>query len=772
MSSPATALVNQAPQAKAPAPSAPQPKATTTAPAAPVAMPANAKLVLWVASEAVPLASTGGLGDVVGALPGVLRDMGWDVRLCLPYYRHQIKQPVSAPLFHFDLPLAEPMGVDVRQLINPPAGVPTYLIDCPMLFDRVGLYVDGNGPFVDNPFRFGVFQLAAQRLAARLEPTPAVIHSHDWHAALLPALVRLPGPTHEKLANVRTLFTIHNLQYQGDSDRGIIEALRLPPQLWDPNWAEHFDRFIPLKAALMTADRITTVSPTYAEELRSQERGMGLDGVIRSRGTDMRGLLNGIDEVSWNPAVDPALAAHFSAAEVQGRAACTKALRAELGLPDRPDRPLIGFIGRLVGDKGVDLILDALPELLDLDVQVVVLGSGDAALEARLRAAEAAYGPRGFRTVIKFDAKLARRMYAAFDMLLVPSRLEPCGLVQLYALRYGAVPVVHGVGGLRDTVREDENGFVFNEPSAVALTDAVTRAVRVWDDQIAWTALQVKGLRQDWSWKNAAVPYDALYREVLNTPIRRSFTPAVVVTEAAAARAGTEATVTDSKAPSAAPPPPAPRAETTAFRLMVQGPRSLFAYWSAEAQGPFDLVVEERPSGVMYTAAADLPAKGERWLGALPDQAYRAFLRDRAGRVVALSNAVVTPLQDPPPPAAEHPEWLEAAVEVGVFNEDGEGRRWSAVFKGAPAWTKTKDGSVEPSWPEDGHGVPATGPVLDGVGRPVPHVGASEALHAPAHSKRDINLSNVSMHPPEGHSAALASSAGVARLGSGSGRTR
>jgi|GEM_PF-110316 len=727
-------------------------------------LPPEAKLVLWVASEAVPLASTGGLGDVVGALPSVLRDMGWDVRVCLPYYRQQIKQPVSAPVFQFDLPLAESMGIDVRMLIDPPGGVPTYLIDCPTLFDRVGLYVDGGGAFADNPYRFGVFQLAVLQLAVRLETTPAIIHSHDWHAALLPALVRLPGPTSEKLAETRTLFTIHNLQYQGDCDRGIIDALRMPPQLWDPNWAEHFDRFIPLKASLMTADRVTTVSPTYAEELRTAVRGMGLDGLIRNRGSDMRGLINGIDDVSWDPSVDKALAANYSAAQPAARAECTRAMRAELGLPDRPDRPLIGFIGRLVSDKGVDLILDALPGLLDLDVQVVVLGSGDSALETRLRLCEATYASRGFRSLIKFDPKLARRMYSAFDILLVPSRLEPCGLVQLYALRYGAVPIVHGVGGLRDTVHEGDNGFVFHEPSAQALADAVTRALQVWDQSEAWKQLQATGLAQDWSWKNAAVPYDALYREVLSTPIRRALlkpTPVETPREPQKVQ-GPQQTQTAARG---APTQPHHRPETSAFRLMVQGPRSLFAYWSIDAEGPFDLVVEERPSGVMFTAAADLPTKGERWLGALPDQAYRAFLRGPGGKVMALSNAVVTPLQEAPKADAAHPEWLEAAVEVGVFGEDAEGRRWSSVFKGAPVWTKAADGSVQPTWRSQPSVATAT--ARDAETRALPHVGASEALHAPAVNRREVSLSSVSMNSPSGHSSSLASS-----LASGSGRTR
>lgn len=730
--------------------------------------------VLWVASEAVPLASTGGLGDVVGALPAVLRSLGWDVRVCLPYYRQQIKQAVSPPLSQFDLNLAEPLRVIVRALEDPPGGVPTYLIDCPPLFDRGGLYVDASGAFVDNPYRFGAFQLAVMELAASLDPVPSILHSHDWHASLLPALVRLPGTTAKKLHQVRTIFTIHNLQYQGDTERGIIDVLNLPPETWSPDWAEHFGRFIPMKAAIMTADRVTTVSPTYAEELRGPVRGQGLDGIIRSRGGDMRGLINGIDDVSWNPASDRALKANFSALELEGREACKRAMRAELGLPERPDRPLIGFIGRMVTDKGVDLIMDALPQLLALDAQVVILGSGERELENRLRGLEAAYVDRGFRALIKFDLSLSRRLYGSFDILLVPSRLEPCGLVQLYALRYGAVPIVHGVGGLRDTVKEGENGFVFHEPTAQALADAVGRAVALWDDPEGWKALQQRGMKQDFSWRNAALPYDALYREVLSTPVRRA------------------PVAPPPSKPAPAPPPPPVKVEAQSFRLMVQGPRALFAYWDLAQEGPLELVVEERPSGVIFTAAAELPNKGERWMGALPDQAYRAFLRGKGGRVIALSNAVVTPLEAPPPPESPQPAWLESAVDVGVFEKDNEGRRWASVFPEAPSFAPSPEGGLEPHWhappppaPPPAEPTPATPlppperhagarnaspaitpevqaappnrpfagaaqPPLPAVPAPTPHVGRASWVHVPPRALEPRALRYVRTHAHSG----------------------
>jgi starch synthase len=633
--------------------------------------------ILWVASEAVPWASTGGLADVVGALPSVLRDRGWDVRLCLPYYPSAAANGPSRPIGTLALPAATgAYGVMLREAIHPPWGVPTYFVDCPALFDRDGLYGEGGAGFGDNPLRFGLFQLAARALAERLEPAPAIVHGHDWHAALLPALLQLDGERPERLADTRTVLTIHNLQFQGESDRWLLDTLGLPPQLWHPRWAEHFGRLNPLKAGILSADRVTTVSPTYASEIRSAERGLGLDGPLRERAGDFVGILNGIDSRSWNPETDPALAARFSADSPWGRLSCRAALRAELGFVPDPSQPgeggartpIIGFVGRLTTDKGVDLLDAAIPELIALGACVVTLGNGDLALERALREREREF-PGRFRALVPFDRPTAHRLFAGADVVVVPSRAEPCGLVQLYALRYGAVPVVHATGGLRDTIRDGETGFFFHEPSAPALVGGVRRALEVFAHEARWAQLQDSCMRQNWSWDQSAAGYEALYRDLLDQPPRRRPPPQA-----------------DEKGPSRAvwgPPLPA-RLGSETFRLLVQGPRSLFAYWESATPGPLEIFIEERPTGIVYRAEVGRSSAGEVWLEVEPERAYRALLRRPEGRVVATSNAVLTPREAPTSPGDEVPPWLEAALRFGLFSESAGETTWRELFRDPP----------------------------------------------------------------------------------------
>jgi starch synthase len=625
-------------------------------------------LVLWLAAEAIPWASTGGLGDVVGSLPAILRGRGWDVRLCLPLYRQVREEQAEAALSPalFTEEVAGRFPVSAREALRPPNGVPTYFIDCPPLFDRPGIYGDVGDGYPDNPTRYGVFQLGARLLAEQLRP--ALLHCHDWHAALLPALLHLPGQRPPALADVRTVLTIHNLQFQGETDRGLLAELRLPRTLWHPAWAEHFDRLNPLKAGILSADRITTVSPTYANEIRTPEHGLGLDGTLRERGGDLRAILNGIDEQASDPATDPVLPAHYASGDLAGRAQCKAALRAELGLPGVAGEPLIAYVGRMTSEKGVDLFAEALPELVGLGAKAIALGTGDRPVETALAARQEELAGR-FRAVLRFDAALARRIYAGVDVLVVPSRVEPCGLVQLYALRYGAVPVVHAVGGLRDTVRDGETGFLFHEPTAGALVSGVRRALELFRSRQDWARLRAAGMLQDWSWTHSAAAYDALYRELLAAPPLRRAPPPV----------------------EEAPPPPPdwgpalPAAlGRPSFRLMVQGPGVLYAQFEQPAAGPLTLLLEERPSGRCYVIGdVDLPAGG-RWLAATPEHAYRATLRGPDGTVVAASNAVVTPRDGPAPPGEETPAWLMRALAAGLFRASADGAqrdRWVEVFE-------------------------------------------------------------------------------------------
>jgi starch synthase len=663
--------------------------------------------VLWLAAEASPWAATGGLGDVVGSLPAVLRRRGWDVRLCLPLYRQvigaaELEALDAAPaLIERELPFAGRFPVAVREAPDPAGGVPTYFIDCPPLFDRPGIYSDDGGGYQDNPLRFAVFQLGARMLAETLRPAPVLLHCHDWHAALLPALLQMPGQRLAPLHDVRTILTIHNLQYQGESDRDLLAEVGLPRGLWHPAWAEHFDRLNPLKAGILSADRVTTVSPTYANEIRTPEHGLSLDGPLRERGGDVSAILNGLDE-SADPATDPELPAHYRSGDLAGRAACKEALRAELGLPGVAGEPLIGYVGRMTTEKGVDLFAEALPDLVGLGAKAVALGTGDRAVEAALAQREAEL-PGRFRAVLRFDAALARRVYAGVDVLLVPSRVEPCGLVQLYALRYGAVPVVHAVGGLRDTVRDGETGFLFHEPTAAALVTTVRRALELFRSRREWSRLREAGMTQDWSWTQSAAAYDTLYRALLaSPPLRRPPPP-----------------LTEAPQP---PPDWGPDLPLTlgrsAFRLMVQGPGRLYAHWEQPGQDRLQLLLEERPTGLCFLVGDDREAMGAQWLSAAPEHAYRAMLRRPDGTVVAVSNPVLTPRDRPVPADEPMPAWLESALAAGLFH-DRPADRWGDVFTdearpadGADRAVAGESGGAE-LWGEPGCGfLPFPGSVL------------------------------------------------------------
>ncbi|HVR61025.1 MAG TPA: glycogen/starch synthase [Polyangia bacterium] len=673
---------------------------------------ASRPLVLWLAAEAIPWAHTGGLGDVIGSLPAVLRAKGWDVRLCLPLYadaRQLVEQldaspRIGSPILTMDVAVGSGrrrVGAAIREAIDPPAGVPTYLVECP-LFERRGIYGTDGEAYPDNPFRYGVWQLAARQLAATLAPGPALIHCHDWHAALTPALVKFPGQWPAERADVRTVFTIHNLQYQGNAGRDVLDELGLPRAMWHPQWLEHFGGVNFVKGAILSADRVTTVSRTYADEIRTSAHGMGLDGPLRDRAGDLAGIVNGIDTVAFDPATDRSLPARYDADHPEGRATCQHALRAELGFASPSTRPLLGFIGRLAESKGADLLISAAPALLALGIDIVVLGSGERRFAEALLALEAQH-PGRFRAFVRFDAALARRIYGGVDMMLVPSRIEPCGLVQLYALRYGAVPIVHAVGGLRDTVADGVTGFAFTRPSTPDIVAAVGRALEAHADARRWSALRAAGMHQDWSWSTSASGYDALYKDVLARPPRRRSLPPPEDDQALFADEGT--------------PLPA-RLPWRALHLLAQGPRRLYAYWELDAQPenePLALMLEEQPTGRAFVLARDLPAAGELWMPAQPEHAYRVTLRRGSdGADVLRSNVIVTARDTPAPPGEEAPAWLERLLRAGALDDVRGAERWAAVFpqpptvfEGAPPWPDAPAvarGHVgaSPSWPEIG----------------------------------------------------------------------
>lgn len=464
--------------------------------------------ILMVASEAAPWIKTGGLADAVGSLARALAALGHDVRLLLPAY-HSILRTNSDLQRLGDAPLLMSPAADGLQLL---------LLDRPEFTAREGNpYHDGTGrDWPDNWQRYGQFAawagaLAGDRLGYGWQPD--IVHCHDWQAGLVPVqmlLNRVPAAS---------VFTIHNLGYRGLFPAHALGALQLPGWLWHADALEFHDSLCFMKGGLVFADRLNTVSPTYAEEILQPAHGHGLDGLLRHRRGVLSGILNGIDQVLWDPSRDPALAAAYGSDDLAGKARCKADLRRRLGLRGKPAAPLLGLISRLVPQKGIDLVLDILPALLERGCQLAILGSGDPAQEQALREAARAH-PGQIGLQLGFDEDLAHRIEAGADLFLMPSRFEPCGLNQMYSQRYGTPPVVHRTGGLADSVidaaeADRGSGFVFAPATAEALLTAVDRALALRRKPELWQALQRRGMQRDFSWSASAQAYLALYRDAL-----------------------------------------------------------------------------------------------------------------------------------------------------------------------------------------------------------------------------------------------------------------
>ena len=474
--------------------------------------------VLSVASEAFPLVKTGGLADVAGALPGALAVEGAELRTLLPGYPAVMAALQGArTVYVYD----HLFGGGARLVAGEAGGLAMIAVDAPHLFDRPGNpYGPGHG-FPDNAFRFAAFARVAASIGQGLLPgfVPDILHAHDWQAGLTFAYLHYDGARRPG-----TVMTVHNLAFQGQFDPSLLASLGLPASAMNMDGVEYYGSIGYLKAGLRFADRITTVSPTYATEIRSADAGMGLAGLLRSRASALVGILNGIDTTIWDPAHDATLAAPYDAARLELRRANKAALQARLGLDADPAAPLFGVISRLSWQKGIDLLLAAVPAMLAAGGQLAVLGSGDNALEGRARQAFAD-APARVGGVIGYDETLAHQLQAGVDALLIPSRFEPCGLTQLCALRYGAVPVVARVGGLVDTVIDATpmalaarvaTGVQFS-PSLEMLEAAVARTATLYRDAPAWRAMQRNGMATDVSWREPARRYAALYREIVST---------------------------------------------------------------------------------------------------------------------------------------------------------------------------------------------------------------------------------------------------------------
>ncbi|MDR1276211.1 MAG: glycogen synthase GlgA [Candidatus Accumulibacter sp.] len=479
--------------------------------------------ILHVAAEIYPLVKTGGLADIVAALPNAQAKRGCDVRVLLPGFRGILAgvtelTPVAqiGPVF----------GAAAVQLLAgrlPDTELSAYVIDAPFLYDREGNpYV---GPdrhdWKDNHRRFALLGWAAAHIAfGELDPDwqPDIVHAHDWHAGLASAYIR-QNPS----LKTPTVFTVHNLAFRGIFPMECYGELGLTAQFLTPSGLEFYGSFSFMKAGLVYSDKITTVSPTYAKEIQTPEFGWGLDGVLTERANDLSGILNGVDYDVWTPQ-DPKIARTYTATNQNGKKLCKRALQKDFGLQRDGESPLFAVVSRLAGQKGMDLLLDALPELIGGGGQLVVLGTGETEIEARFFQASQAY-PGRVAVRIGYDENLSHRIMAGADLLLVPSRFEPCGLTQLYALRYGTLPVVHRVGGLSDTVVDTTpetiasgraTGFSFDRPESAALGARIRDACTLYHkDRGLWRRIRRRAMLQNFSWDDSAAHYEVLYRNLL-----------------------------------------------------------------------------------------------------------------------------------------------------------------------------------------------------------------------------------------------------------------
>jgi starch synthase len=478
--------------------------------------------VLQVGAEIYPLIKTGGLADVLGALPQALCAQGADLRLLLPGLPGIIDAVLHAKRVCQIGPVFGAASVTLLRAQMPYTQVPAYVIDAPFLYRRGGgPYQDRHGAeWADNLQRFGLLGWVAAQLAqGQLDPDwhAEVVHAHDWHAALGCAYLHA-----HPAGEAASVFTVHNLAFQGLFPHDDWSLLGLSSRYMSPSALEFHGQLSFMKAGLKFADRVTTVSPTYAREIATPEFGMGLEGVIRGRGADVSGILNGIDAQVWDPASDSALAQRYSAGQLPGKAVCKAALQQQFGLAADASAPLLGVVSRLTSQKGLDLVLSVLPEIIRMGGQLVVQGTGEPALEAAFRMAADAH-PGRVGVLLGYDEIGAHRLMAGADMILVPSRFEPCGLTQMYGLRYGTVPIVRRVGGLADTVQDvgpgdaapaAGNGFVFDNAQPDALRGAIARAFEQYRQPQAWARLMRRGMDENLSWEMPARQYMALYEQV------------------------------------------------------------------------------------------------------------------------------------------------------------------------------------------------------------------------------------------------------------------
>ncbi len=481
--------------------------------------------VLMLAAEADPLIKVGGLGDVAGSLPRALRRLRpdqtggqvLDVRLAIPFHA-AIRAKVGnlEPVAKFSiLRIDRRMEGQVYEIEV--EGMPVYLIDGPPFQAELPVYLYDTPQDAD---RYTFFSLAALEWVGQSGWQPDILHANDWHTSMAVYALETWGHSIPAFQNARTIITVHNLPFMGVGAGPALSAYGLPPIEDEvlPPWARHF----PLPLALATADQVTSVSPTYAREILTPEFGCGLQTFLQSRAAHLSGILNGLDQASWDPTSDPALVQNFGADSIDQRKANKLALLEEFGLPGDGSDALMVMIGRMDPQKGIDLTLEALRQMAGMPWQAIILGSGDTLLEEATRRLEADF-PDRVRAAIRFDMNLSRRMYAGADMLLMPSRYEPCGLAQMIAMRYGCVPVARATGGLRDTIQDTPDlsistGVLFEDANPSALEAALHQALHLYGERDTWRQMQINGMQSDFSWERSAIQYARLYQQLMNPP--------------------------------------------------------------------------------------------------------------------------------------------------------------------------------------------------------------------------------------------------------------
>jgi starch synthase len=481
--------------------------------------------IFLISAEVAPFAKTGGLANVAGELPRALVDLGHDVRVLMPWYRKIADTGTQAAIFKGatqiegpGLPEEMPRVFSLRQGWLPNSKIPTYFVDQPAYFDREGFYGDEHGDYRDNGDRFTFFARAALAVCKVLAFKPDVVHLNDWHTGLVPVYLRNTFRDDPFFKKTGTLFTVHNLAYQGLFPDWQFGRSGLDWNLFTTEGLEFYGQMNTLKGALLFSDRINTLSPHYAEEIRNPEYGCGLEGVLRGRGPDLSGIVSGLNTEEWNPLTDKHLPANYGPESLEKKAQVKRELKKELGLP-ADDVPLIGMVSRLDNIKGLSLVEEIVDYLMHLDMQFVLLGTGDQRIQENFARLADTY-PEKASVILRFDPGLAHRIVAGADMMMMPSRFEPSGQTQLVSLRYGTIPVVRSVGGLADTVRDFDprsgkgNGFVFSEYNSMALFNTIQRALEVYKDRDSWRKLQKAGMAEDHSWLAAARQYEKLYREI------------------------------------------------------------------------------------------------------------------------------------------------------------------------------------------------------------------------------------------------------------------